>query len=303
MAQRAAIGDDGDLAGFRQRVIGGELAALPFEGRGIIAVGIDTHARRGIGAVHAQHQPGADRRGHRPCGGAAQIDRRLARIGRRIDPGIERRRRARRFETGQEGCGQPPVPVMARNGEAGDEGQKHGEAQGMGVALRQAGRGQGHTQLADTGQQLPDMGAPQGFGPGIALAGRQHIVAFGDGAVGQCGIAFEPPCGFAPIRQPERCEVAIEQEARAADRRKEHKQMQPGRNMGEEVKQRRGQEQAGNAAGWPQSGPDAFPDEGRARERDEPLDAVSLPARSGGGPVRQAHPHSSAAARCSTARP
>ncbi len=205
----------------------------------------------------------------------------------------------RRFEGGDEA----PVPVAAGDHQACRDGEQDEEAQRIGVARGQTGRRPAQPKPADGGQQPAHMSLPQRLGPGIAAAGGHLVVALGQGTVGQCRVALDAARAVAPAGQAEPPEPHDQKPCRRQQDRGQSQHMEPAGHIGEYAEQGRSDEQADDAARRPQCRPQPLPGEGRARERDEPLDAVSLQAKPGGDPVQQARPHSTAVARRPNRRP
>ncbi len=235
---------------------------------------------------------------HREVHAARQIDRRLAGIGGRIDPGVERHaaRSALVIEPGP----QPSRRIRSRHRDARRQQQQHDKAQRAWIALCQTRRRPADMQIADAAQHPAQMQAPQFLRQRIALADGEAVAGFRDRPVGKAAGPLQPPRAFEPAGDMQVAEAEIKREPRGRDDGAQDQGMgRPGQRR-EQVEQAGGREQPRDAARRPQRGPDPLERQRRARPADM---AVSPQASPEFARIRITRHRPFLAARCSRPRP
>ena len=244
----------------------GIFAVRPGESVARLAQGIERQAGRMARAMHAQIQRRT--RGHGERHSPGEIDGRKAGIGRRVDPGVDRRNSAASRIV--EPRPQPAAPVRTRDEQRGGDKQEDCKAKGARIALRKTGRGQGDAEFADAGQPLRQMQLPQFLGPAIAVSGRHPVIRFGDRPVDKAACPLQPPRAFGPVGKAQIAKAEIERKTDCRDRARQDQRMQRPGQGGEKIEQRRGREQSCDAAGRPQRAARRAPTcSRRTRQRDE----------------------------------
>ena len=179
-----------------------------------------------------------------------EIEGRIPGVGRWIDPGIERDI-AGLCGTGSECSREAPAPVAVRDQQTSRDQKQHNISQRPRVAPRQIGARRRQSQLADVGKAAAQMRFPERFRVSIACPGRERIRALGDRTMRERAVALDLARAFEPSGPTHAVEREIEHEPRRGDQRGQNQGMEWPRQKHEDVKQRRGDEQPGDAARRP----------------------------------------------------
>ena len=129
--------------------------------------------------------------------GRLEIDdqRRLAGVGRRVDPCVDaalRRRGDGPVAAPVESGGEAAVHFGAGDNRRRESKKSHAEAQRIGIPFDHAGRGRGDANGADLALEPRPMGRPKGFGAWIAMVVGERVSERGGGTVAHLGVAIEP---------------------------------------------------------------------------------------------------------------
>ena len=143
------------------------------------------------------HQNRIFRDGQRLRIGGLEIDdqRRLAGVGRRVDPCVDAARRRGgdgRVAAPVESGGEAAVHFGARDDRGREGEQGHAEAQRIGIPVGHAGRGRGDADGVDFALEPRPMGRPKGLGARIAVVVGERIGERGGGTVAHLRVAVEP---------------------------------------------------------------------------------------------------------------
>jgi len=150
------------------------------------------------------------------------------------------------------------------------------ETQGERIAARQAGTRQRHLDAAERLQHAREMGAPERFGEGVALADRKRVLECRKGTMLERVVALDAPLGGGDARQAEGLDEPEEGGRERREEAQEEEEMEPRRQEKEKAEEGEGGEEAGRAEGRPERGPERFPEERepRALER-APLESLA----------------------------
>ncbi len=302
--RRRVVGDRGEVEGAEDRAALAQrqpgvafqreagLAGL-LAGRGAGRLRIGGRLRRlepalrldgdGGGVGSADDDRRADRRGE--AGGVGlrlravarlQHDRRLAGIGRRVDPGVDARARGRGGAGAApvEGGGEAGIALGAGDEGGGDHRDEGGGAKRIAVAPRHLRRGRREFQPGDIGFEAAAVQRPERLRPRVGRAAGERVVEGGGRAVRHAGIAVEAGEALA-ARGPTEARLAPEREGEREREQCQPGDARPGRHDLPEARPRERDKAADDRQNGRGGTPDVLPGEGRARGGKETPQALA----------------------------
>lgn len=269
-------------------------AAIDQHGQGVAALdrGVDLVTARPDGgegrilAADAQHSLAAlrdvvDEAGHLAARRHAQhalgvlgveIDRRLARIGRRRDPQLDDQRRRRR-ESRRESRGHAIAAPAASGDQGDDQAEQRHQAQRARIAARHVGARRGIAQRGQALSLAAAMGVPHRLGEGIALANRDRVLDRLDRPVRHAAVDLQAALGGGPIGPAEAAEGEPGEPDQRGGAAGQQRCVGPGLQAAEDVEMRRRQEQRDKAQRGDQAGPQGLPRQCGAGDGDAAVEA------------------------------